>query len=184
MADRTLLPGEQAILGLLATRPMHGYEMARYFAGDLVDICPVEQSLLYTYIRNVEQRALVHWTEQRVGKRPPRKVYELTAAGRTEFTHWLGEPVERMREIRLEFLLKLYFLHTSDPASALTLLDRQIATCETYLERTARRVRRATGFARFAARSKETAAVATLDWLLEYRAELALPSRHPAEASA
>ena len=68
MAMRSLLAGEHAVLGLLSFRPMHGYEMARYFdRDDLQEVCPIDQSLLYTYLRNLGERDLVAWSEERVG---------------------------------------------------------------------------------------------------------------------
>jgi DNA-binding PadR family transcriptional regulator len=173
MSDRTLLPGEYAILGLLGERPMHGYEMARYFdRDDLSEVCPIEQSMLYTYLRNVEERKLVTWTEVRVGLRPPRKLYELSAAGAALLDSWLGEPVQRLREVRLEFLLKLYFLHVGDREREQTLLAKQIATCEEYRARLADREMRSTGFARLVAASKRSGAESTLRWLREYAREL------------
>ncbi len=173
MPERGLLPGEHVVLGLLGLRPMHGYEMARLFAQeDLVTVCPVEQSLLYTYLRNLEDRALVRWEERRVGNRPPRKLYELTPAGQQELDAWLREPVGRIREIRLDFLLKLYFLHQTDPAAERGLIARQIAVCEGYARTLRKSLDSHEGFPLLVARSKLSAAIATLDWLREYASEL------------
>jgi PadR family transcriptional regulator AphA len=152
---------------------MHGYEMARYFdRDDLTDVCPIEQSLLYTYIRNVEDRDLVSWTEERVGLRPPRKRYALTISGEDLVAHWLRQPVERMREVRLEFLLKLYFLHRLDPAAERILLGQQIDVCEAYRLRLAERVEESIGFQRLVAQSKLSAAESTAGWLRTYAWEL------------
>jgi DNA-binding PadR family transcriptional regulator len=182
MPARGLLPGEHVILGLLGLRPMHGYEMARLFAQeDLVTVCPVEQSLLYTYLRNLEERLLVRWEERRVGNRPPRKLYDLTQAGRAELDAWLREPVGRIREIRLDFLLKLYFLHQADPPAERGLIAKQIAVCEGYARALQRSLETLDGFALLVARSKLSAAAATLDWLRSYAAELDLPAQPPQE---
>lgn len=173
VTGRTLLPGEHAILGLLALRPMHGYEMARLFAEeDLVAVCPVEQSLLYTYLRNIEERGLVAWEERRVGNRPPRKLYELTASGRAELRAWLQQPVGRIREIRLDFLLKVYFLHQLDTETERSLLAEQIDVCEAYEARLESALAGQRGFPRLVALSKLSAATATLQWLRAYALEL------------
>ncbi len=173
MNERPLLPGEFAVLGLLALRPMHGYEMARYFdRDDLTEVCPIEQSMLYSYIRNVEDRGLVHWSEVRVGARPPRKIYELSGTGREIVETWLRQPAERMREVRLEFLLKLYFLHRLDPAAEVDLLRRQIDVCDAYRSRLATRVAESDGFQRLVAQSKLSAAEATASWLRDYAWQL------------
>ena len=173
MLERTLLPGEYAVLGMLALRPMHGYEMARFFDRDeLSDVCPIEQSLLYTYIRNVEERALVTFHEERIGQRPPRKCYVLSEAGRSLLDRWLHQPVERMREVRLEFLLKLYFLHQLDVDGERDLLRREIEVCEAYRSRLADRANDNEGFRRLVALSKVSAAESVGNWLRAYATEL------------
>lgn len=172
MADRTLLPGEYAVLGLLRLQPMHGYEMVGFLAGEgLVDVCPVEQGTLYTYLRNLEGRKLVSWSEARVGLRPPRKTYALTDAGRACVEAWLRQPVERMREVRGEFLLKLFFLERTDPAGHRRLVAAQVAACRDYLANLERK-NGGTRFSRLVTESKRTAAEATLGWLTAYSAEV------------
>jgi DNA-binding PadR family transcriptional regulator len=171
LSERDLLPPEYAALGLLLLRPMHGYEMARALAGDLAEVCPVEQSSLYTYLRNLEVRGLVTWSETRVGNRPPRKIFELTAVGRAAVEAWLAEPVARLREVRLDFLLKLYFLHQLDPAAETRLLREQVEVCEAYRERLAGR-RPGAGFPALVLTSKLSAAEATLGWLRVYTRQL------------
>jgi PadR family transcriptional regulator, regulatory protein AphA len=169
MADRALLPGEHAILGLLAREPLHGYDLARlYRAEGLYDVCPVDQSMLYAYLKTLERRGLVEATEERVGRRPPRRLFRLTRAGRVQFERWLQQPVSRMREIRLDFLLKLYFLEHSDPVAAARLVERQIEACEVYLQELGRRTP-ADPFRALVAESKRTAAHATREWLENYQ---------------
>lgn len=179
MPIRDLLPGEFIVLGLLRLRPMHAYEMARMCESEGLDeVCPVEQSMLYTYVRNVEDRGLVAYQETRVGRRPPRKIYELTTAGLAEVNAWLGETVDRMREVRVDFLLKLYFLHLLDPEAERLLLARQVAVCEAYGERLAARLETTEGFERLVAQSKASAAEATSRWLREYAWELEHGAHH------
>jgi PadR family transcriptional regulator AphA len=170
---RPLLPGEYAVLGLLLSGAKHGYEMARYFEREeLSEVCPIEQSLLYTYLRNVEERGLVEWSEVRVGNRPPRKLFELSRHGRDLIESWLDAPVERLRDVRLDFLLKLYFLRELDAGRERALVDAQIEACSRYFERLETRERDARGFARLVAASKRSGAESTLRWLREYAWEL------------
>jgi PadR family transcriptional regulator AphA len=145
-------------------------------------MCPVEQSLLDRDVRNVVGRGLVAGMEARVGNGPPRKVYHLTPDGEAVFGRWLAEPVERLREVRLDFLLKLYFLHRIDAVRELQLLTSQIEVCAAYLDEASRRSASATGFARLVAGSKESAARATLEWLRHHRDELGDDSGAGAQA--
>jgi hypothetical protein len=59
--------------------------------------------------------------------RPPRQVCHLTSSGEAELRRWLAEPVARTREIRLEFLVKLYFAMHIAPELALHLAGEQQA---------------------------------------------------------
>lgn len=172
-AERPLLAGEYAVLGLLAQEPRHGYELARILEDPaLADVCTVEQSLLYAYLRNLERRELVEWEEVRVGSRPPRKTYTLSERGWAAFREWVHRPVERMREVRAEFLLKVYFLAEADPVAQRRLVQRQIDATAAYLDRARTASADSSGFARLVAESKRSAAEATLAWLRSYSAEL------------
>jgi len=173
VADRELGPNEYALLGILRVRgPLHGYEMARTIARDLADVCPTEQSTLYTYLRGLEARGLVTWHEERVGQNPPRKMFDLTPGGRDAVDAWLDRPQERIREVRLDFLLKLYFLAQIDPEAERRLFAAQVTACEEYLERLAARTA-ATRFGRIVLESKRTGAEATLQWLRTCAADAA-----------
>lgn len=172
MQPRPLLPGEYAILCLLTLRPMHGYEMVCLLAAEGLDaICPVEQSTLYTYLRTLESRGLVSWSEERVGSRPPRKVFELSEPGRNLVEEWLRRPVERIREVRLEFLLKVFFLGAIDRMALRELLAQQIEVCEEYIEDCRSNIA-GSPFRRLVALSKSSAAESTLAWLKSYAYEV------------
>ncbi len=174
MAARELLPGEYAILAMLRLGPKHGYEMARFLEHDgLPDVTRVEQSLLYAYLKNLDRRGLIAGEEVRAGLSPPRRVFHLTEQGEALVDDWLRRPVARLREVRLDFMLKLYFLHRIEPAAEPGLLRGQIAACEAYRERVAARLPGAeTGFERLVLGSKASAAEATLGWLRAHAAEL------------
>ncbi len=174
MTTRDLLPGEYGLLGLLRTRSMHGYEMARAFEGQgLGEVCPVEQSLLYSYLRNLEGRGLIDWKEQRVGRRPPRKQYSLTKSGTAKADEWLHSPVQKLRQVRYEFLVKLYVLHELDRRAERELVRAQVAVCDEYLQSVASRLSNAgENFERLIASSKLSAAQGTAMWLRLYLDEL------------
>ena len=173
MNDRDLLVGEYAVLGLLALQPMHGYEMARSFdTQDLGEVCPIDKGLLYAYLRNVEERGLVDWSEERVGHRPPRKTYRPTDEGRTVLDRWLRRPVERMRQARLDLLVKLYFLHRLDASAERALLARQIDVCDEYRRRLEERLPASADFERLVLQSKLSAADGTAAWLRQYALEI------------
>lgn len=75
-----------------------------------------------------------------------------------------------MREVRLELLLKLFFLNLTDPPAVEDLLGRQITVCEGYLAQI-RTGALESPFRRLVALSKASAAEATLTWLRQYANE-------------
>ena len=96
------------ILGLLGARPMTGYDIKQAFDRALASYWNAGNSQIYTTLKNLSQ---VHLVESEVivqTSRPNRKVYRLTAAGRTELDHWLAEEVPE-RFSKDEFLIKLFF---------------------------------------------------------------------------
>ncbi|MCC6380851.1 MAG: helix-turn-helix transcriptional regulator, partial [Dehalococcoidia bacterium] len=175
MTERELLAGEWAVLGVLRLEPKHGYEIARALEQDgLPDVTRIEQNLLYAYLKTLERRDLIAGHEVRVGAYPPRRVFDLTAAGRAEIDSWLRKTVHRLREVRLEFMLKLYVLHQLDTDAERALLEGQIEVVEAYVDRFSARLAVAPshGFERLVLGSKVSAAEATLAWLRSYASEL------------
>jgi DNA-binding PadR family transcriptional regulator len=165
-ADRPLQPGEYAVLALLAMEPAHGYEVnRRWQESPLAEVLPAEQSVLYGYLRTLDRLGLLDWEERRVGNRPPRKVFALNEAGWERLRPWLRSPVERMREARVDLLLKLYFLDALDPHATGRLVAAQVEVCERYAEAERQRLHEASGFHRLIAQSRLSAAEATLAWL-------------------
>src|SRR5690606_12948011 len=66
--------------------------------------------------------------------RPPRRIFSITEAGQAELNRWLSEPVSRTRDIRLDFLLKLYTAQEHNPGLAEQLIRDQRAVCERFIE--------------------------------------------------
>lgn len=123
-------PAEHAILGLLYFEESggHGYDLARYFADDqpLGGVLKLEPGMLYHHLKKL---AAVGWVTVDIepqGTRPPRQVHTLTESGKKELLRWLQEPVQHTREIRLEFLVKLYFARKLDPMLATKLIAGQL----------------------------------------------------------
>jgi DNA-binding PadR family transcriptional regulator len=129
------MPAEHAILGLLALEDGdgrgYGYDLARHFAAGepLADVLRLEPGMLYHHLKKLDRAGWVDAAVEPQETRPPRRVYRLTEAGRKELRRWLGSPVARTREIRLEFLVKLFFARRLDPGRAIRLVAEQRETC-------------------------------------------------------
>jgi DNA-binding PadR family transcriptional regulator len=168
--------GDYAILGVLRERPMHGYEIARRFAADLDLglVLPLDMSNVYAMLKDLHEQDLIEGQRQVVGLRPPRTVFHLTPEAEAQFLQWLEEPVARLREVRSDLLIKLYFCRVIGAACTARLLDAQIPLSRAYVERLLR-LRDAVppdSFERLVWDSKIGAARATVAWLQEERARL------------
>lgn len=126
---------EMTLLGLLRDGPRHGYDLAREFADGTVlgDIVHLEPSLLYANLKKLERDGLVRSTVQQQGARPPRRVISLTNEGEDALRRWLTEPVERTRDLRLEFLLKLYIARRIAPERVESLVAEQAEVCRRFI---------------------------------------------------
>jgi PadR family transcriptional regulator AphA len=120
---------DYAIMGLLRIGPRHGYELAPYFAnnGTLGLVCTLGVSRLYALLHALEELGLVHAESSIVSGGPPRKVFSLTEAGIAAFQRWLDQPIRRLRQIRQDFLLKLYFSRQLPDSDTEALVSRQVA---------------------------------------------------------
>jgi DNA-binding PadR family transcriptional regulator len=178
MSKRTagLSVGEYAVVGVLRERPMHGYEIARRFVADLDLglVLPMDMSTVYALLKDLHEQGLIEGQREVVGLRPPRTVYQPTPDAEALFLHWLEEPVHRLREVRADLLVKLYFCRELGRGVAVRLLDAQIGESRDYLARVEKLAGEAAveSFERLVRASKVSAARATLAWLEEERLRL------------
>lgn len=104
-----------AILGLLAQRSAHGYDLHASFEA-LVggrsnwDVKPAQ---VYTTLTRLEDAGLIAHTEVRRAGGPDQRIYEITDAGRDELAEWYGSGVHPSH-LRDEFFVKL-MLAAGDP---------------------------------------------------------------------
>jgi PadR family transcriptional regulator AphA len=122
-------PAEHALLGLLALAggTAHGYDLARQFrrGQPLGEVIRLEPAMLYKHLKKLATLDWLNMTVEEQQLRPPRQMCHLTPAGEAELRRWLSEPVAHTREVRLEFLVKLYFARQLDPALATRLAEEQ-----------------------------------------------------------
>ena len=163
-------PAEYAVLGLVREKPAYGYELQRQLAGKrgLGRVCPVEPAMVYAILKSLSGFELIDgvWDNSAY---PPKAIYTATDAGDTAFNRWLRSPVGRMREVRLDFLIKLHFALKEDEVLASELLQSQIDATHDYLDEIEREQRALDvdlpDFDAIVLESKATAARITREWL-------------------
>jgi len=141
---------EHAILGLLALSESgtgHGYVLARQFSPEapLGDVVRLEPGMVYHHLKKLERLGWVSAVPEAAPGRPARRLFALSSSGRGALKRWLSEPVAHTREIRLDFLVKLYLALLLDPALAVRLVDEQRDQCARLVESLSERPRSAQG---------------------------------------
>lgn len=129
MRNQQRLPLEQALLGFLSQKSMHGYDLHRRAQDELGRIWHMGISNIYGALKQLEEADYVESILTLQDNRPPRKVYRITRSGRKSFRDWVKQPVPNIRRLRVEFLAKLYFLHALGLKGAEKLIAGQEAIC-------------------------------------------------------
>lgn len=157
-----------ALLGFVRREPSYGYEIYRRLGRpELRAIWRLKQSRLYAMLARLEGAGYLRTTLEPQAGRPPRKVFHLTEAGAAAFQAWLEQPVANPRDMRLEFMLKLYFALEGGGGEGARLVARQRAVCAGWL-----REQRVVGdgpFARAVIAYRQAHIRAIADWLDELR---------------
>jgi len=116
------------VLGLVAEAPTHGWPIVRALRadGELGRVWTVPRPIVYRSLSTLTDRGLIEpCGETAESKGPPRTIVRATRAGRAALKRWLETPVEHVRDVRTELLVKLALLSRSDQ-SPQVLVERQI----------------------------------------------------------
>ena len=130
-----LLPGEWACLGILYAAPAHGFAIAGRLKpdGDVGRVWSLSRALTYRSLEQLELRDYV----RAVGEEPGiaggnRTILAVTRRGRAVFRRWLHTPVEHLRDLRSELLLKIV-LAADNEIDITDTIDAQRARIDEFL---------------------------------------------------
>jgi DNA-binding PadR family transcriptional regulator len=128
---RVPLP-DDLILGLLISRPQHGYELLAHFEkpSELGRVWTMSRSQVYAVLKRLESQSMLRGRAVRGQDAPDRVEYKVTAAGRRKLETWLteAEPSASVRSIRVNFISRLYVAEQLDRPLG-PIIDRQTAVC-------------------------------------------------------
>jgi PadR family transcriptional regulator AphA len=94
------------ILGLLTRQPMSGYDIKRFVRSLSWLIGGVSSGGLYPALRALLEDGLATVNVKLRERRPPRKIYTITDAGRRELRQWVDGPTGPDRSMRA-FIMRL-----------------------------------------------------------------------------
>jgi PadR family transcriptional regulator AphA len=126
-ASADLLLGEWACLGIVAAGPTHGFAVAARLRpeGAVGRVWSLSRPLTYRSLDQLVARGLIEARGEEQGVAGgTRTILAITRAGRTALRAWLARPVEHLRDLRSELLLKLVLAELNDTDSA-ALIDAQ-----------------------------------------------------------
>jgi DNA-binding PadR family transcriptional regulator len=169
-------------LGLLTRGDATGYEIRKQFEdGGYRHFADASFGSIYPALGRLTEDGLVSVREEPQEKRPDRKVYSITPAGRSCLVGALLKPVQEDRH-RSPFAFAMLFSHLLPEARVRAMLDAAISEKETTLALLNERAGAiGTWGERFVNGLGRTVAEATLDYLKSQRCELEGASREAAE---
>jgi DNA-binding PadR family transcriptional regulator len=122
---------EWLVLAIVDQQPSHGFAVAQLTApdGEFGRVWHIPKAVIYRSIGRLVEAGLIEPEGTEPGLGPQRTVYKTRPAGRAAAQRWLHTPVEHVRDVRSQLLLKLALLDRAgdDPAD---LLSRQRETLE------------------------------------------------------
>lgn len=106
-----MIEDELILLGLLAEKPCHGYEIKKKIKDILSLFAGIEVKSVYYPLGVLEKKGLITKRCAKQGNRPRKFVFELTPKGRQRFKELLSESFLDFTRPRFTLDVSLYFLH-------------------------------------------------------------------------
>jgi DNA-binding PadR family transcriptional regulator len=122
-----------ALLGVLESRPMNGYELTKFFDSGARWIWSAPQSQIYTTLRKMQRDGLIEGSEQTRTTRMTSHVYSITDEGREELVNWVATPREQP-PTRDAFLLQALYFDDISPEAADAVVREFVETNERLIE--------------------------------------------------
>jgi DNA-binding PadR family transcriptional regulator len=168
-------------LGILTRGPATGYEIKKLFEDDgYQHVVEASFGSIYPALNRLTEEGLVLVREEAQEKRPDRKVYSITAAGRTAFLSSLLKPLPEDRH-RSPFAFAMLFAHLLPEERVGAMIDAYTKQCEDKLAQIDARPAPQTEGERFVLGMGQTIYQAMLEYLRTHRAEIEFRGAEAAE---
>jgi DNA-binding PadR family transcriptional regulator len=110
------------ILGLLAVKPMAGYDLMKIFNKSIRFFWPAQTSQIYRELDAMDAEGLIHEEEERQRGHLVKTIYAISPKGSEELARWLGDSGVKPSPARNPFLLRLFFQAAGGTDSVRTLV--------------------------------------------------------------
>jgi DNA-binding PadR family transcriptional regulator len=139
---------EHVVLALLAEGTTHGWAVATLLApqGEVGRVWTVRRALVYRAVSQLLEAGLIRDAGEEPSERGPRRTLLRTTARGTRLTRrWLCAPVQHVRDLRTELLVKLLLAERAG-VDTTSLVEEQRALLVPQAEELERRLAAADGF--------------------------------------
>ncbi|GAB7102155.1 PadR family transcriptional regulator [Streptomyces phaeofaciens] len=116
-----------AVLAALLEGEASGYELSKLFDVSLANFWPATPQQLYRELERLAQDGLIEARVVQQERRPNKRMFTLTEAGRTDLRVFAATPPRRPTAIRDELLIKIQALDGTDPAVTRELIEERMS---------------------------------------------------------
>jgi len=113
-----------AVLGLLTSKAMHGYELKSRFDEATGGFWQLNFGQIYSTLDRLEREGLVERVVEEDDS-ADRKVFRITVKGRDKLDDWVLRPVAHSRALRDDLFVRMLFCDRSAPEPILRMIARQ-----------------------------------------------------------
>ncbi|HYB92259.1 MAG TPA: PadR family transcriptional regulator [Candidatus Binataceae bacterium] len=124
---------EHALLGVIAEAPgISGYDIAKIFDGSMRHFWHAHQGQIYPTLERMERAGWIKSRSVIQRRRPAKRLFRTTSAGRRALGEWLERPLDEMK-LKVPPLLRTRFLGQLGAGAARIAMQEQRAAWTNYL---------------------------------------------------
>ncbi|MFF7331295.1 PadR family transcriptional regulator [Streptomyces sp. NPDC090306] len=114
-----------AVLAALLEGEASGYELSKGFDLSLANFWPATPQQLYRELEKLAGEGLIAARVVQQERRPNKRMFTLTGAGRADLAAFAAEPPRRPGTVRDELLVKIQAMDAADPAATRALVEER-----------------------------------------------------------
>ncbi len=116
-----------AVLAALLEGEASGYELSKLFDVSLANFWPATPQQLYRELERLARDGLIEARVVQQERRPNKRMFTLTEAGRADLSGFAATPPRRPTAIRDELLIKIQAMDGTDPAVTRELIEERMS---------------------------------------------------------
>jgi DNA-binding PadR family transcriptional regulator len=124
-----------AVLAALLEGEASGYELSKAFDVSFANFWPATPQQLYRELERLAQDGLIEARVVQQERRPNKRMFTLTEAGRDDLRAYAAEPPRRPTAVRDELLIKLQAMDGTDPDTTRALIEERLSWARGKLDR-------------------------------------------------